>query len=205
MSQPNHSRTVAKSLFAVVAMFAFGFAMVPLYEVFCDITGLNGKTGGRYTVEDQQELKADESRLIRVQFITQNNENMPWEFKPLVHELKVHPGELTAVNFYARNPTSKPMTAQAVPSLSPSRGIDYFHKTECFCFERQTLAGNEEINMPLRFVVDKALPKDVTVLTLSYTIFDLEAISFTESDANIVAFVSDFENSTIFDLVDLDS
>lgn len=183
MSKPNHNKTVAKSLLAVVAMFAFGFAMVPLYEVFCDITGLNGKTNGRYTISEQQELEADQSRVVRVQFITHNNENMPWEFKPMVHELKVHPGELTAVDFYARNTTSQSMTAQAVPSLSPSRGTDYFHKTECFCFEKQTLAANEDIKMPLRFVVDKALPKDVRVLTLSYTIFDLEAIGGTDKVA----------------------
>lgn len=178
MSQatPNHKRTVLKSLLAVVGMFGFGFAMVPLYDVFCDITGLNGKTGGRYEQTAAESMEVDQSRVVRVQFTTSNNENMPWEFRPMVHEIKVNPGELTEVNFFAKNTTGNTMVAQAVPSLSPSRGTDYFHKTECFCFNQQALKSNEEILMPMRFVVDPALPKDVPVLTLSYTLFDTTEI-----------------------------
>jgi len=172
MSQVDHSKTVLKSLLAVVGMFAFGFALVPLYDVFCDITGINGKTGGRVEVSELAEQKVDKSRMVRVQFITHNNEDMPWEFRPTVTEIKVHPGELTAVDFFARNTTSKSMTGQAVPSLSPSQGTDYFHKTECFCFNSQTLAAKEEVLMPLRFVVDEALPEHLKTLTLSYTLFD---------------------------------
>lgn len=175
MSNSANLKTVKKSLFAVVAMFAFGFAMVPLYDVFCDITGLNGKTSGPVELSKAEAMKVDSGRLVRVQFTTQNNEEMPWEFEPMVHEIKVHPGELTAVEFVARNKTLNTMTAQAVPSLSPSRGADYFHKTECFCFNQQTLAANEEVLMPLRFVVDEALPGDLKVLTLSYTLFDISA------------------------------
>ncbi|MDX1452607.1 MAG: cytochrome c oxidase assembly protein [Oleiphilaceae bacterium] len=174
-TEVKHRRTVLKSLFAVMAMFAFGFAMVPLYDVFCDITGLNGKTGGRYEMADKP-MEVDESRQVRVQFTTSNNEEMPWEFRPLVHEMKVHPGEMVKVDFYARNPTNQKMIAQAVPSLSPSRGTDYFHKTECFCFNQQELGPKEDINMPLIFVVDTALPEDVPVLTLSYTLFDQTAM-----------------------------
>lgn len=171
MSEQNpHLSTIKKSLIAVVGMFAFGFAMVPLYDVFCDITGLNGKTSGRYEVTEP--MVVDENRQVRVQFITHNNESMPWEFKPVKSEIKVNPGEMIQVDFYARNPTSETMTAQAVPSLSPSRGTDYFHKTECFCFNQQVLEPNEEVLMPLIFVVDAALPKDLSVLTLSYTLFD---------------------------------
>lgn len=181
MSEPSqkpkgHQRTVIKSLLAVVGMFGFGFALVPLYDVFCDITGLNGKTNGRYELTDTT-LQVDESRTVRVQFVTQNNENMPWEFRPVVTEIKVHPGELTEVDFFARNPTGRQMTAQAVPSLSPSLGTNYFHKTECFCFNQQVLAAKEEVLMPLRFVVDKALPEELKVLTLSYTLFDQTALS----------------------------
>ncbi len=166
-----HRKTIIKSLAAVVAMFAFGFALVPLYDVFCELTGINGKTSGRYELGDTQ-LEVDETREVRVQFVTQNNENMPWEFRPTVAEIKVHPGELVQVDFFARNPTTKAMVAQAVPSLSPSQGIDYFHKTECFCFTQQRLEAKEEVLMPLIFVVDKALPADLKVLTLSYTLFD---------------------------------
>ncbi|TNC81419.1 MAG: cytochrome c oxidase assembly protein [Oleiphilus sp.] len=170
--EKSHNKTVYKLLFAVIGMFAFGFALVPLYDVFCEITGINGKTQGRYEVTDAKVLEVDESREVRVQFITHNNENMPWEFRPVVAEIKVHPGELTSVDFYAKNTTSRTMTAQAVPSLSPSRGVDYFHKTECFCFNQQKLEAQEEVLMPLRFVVDKALPDELKVLTLSYTLFD---------------------------------
>ncbi len=171
----SHRRTVIKSLFAVCGMFAFGFAMVPLYDVFCDITGLNGKTGGRYELGEVRP-EVDLSRQVRVQFTTSNNENMPWEFRPVKNEIRVHPGEIVKVDFYARNPTSHRMIAQAVPSLSPSRGTDYFHKTECFCFNQQELGPNEEVNMPLIFVVDTALPNDLPVLTLSYTLFDQTAL-----------------------------
>ncbi|KZY61745.1 cytochrome C oxidase assembly protein [Oleiphilus sp. HI0071] len=165
-------RTVLKSLFAVVAMFGFGFAMVPLYDVFCDITGLNGKTSGRYDASLVEEHIVDAERQVRVQFVTQNNENMPWEFRPVDYQVSVHPGAMIAVDFYAKNPTSKPMVAQAVPSLSPSEGTDFFHKTECFCFNRQVLKPGEEVLMPLRFVVDESLPEHLGTLTLSYTLFD---------------------------------
>lgn len=172
MTSQGNKKTVLKSLFAVVAMFGFGFALVPLYDVFCDITGLNGKTSGRYAQEKASAHVVDSSRAVRVQFVTQTNEQMPWDFKPVNHQVEVHPGELVAVDFYARNPTGKPMVAQAVPSLSPSEGADYFHKTECFCFSRQVLAAGEEVLMPLRFVVDEALPEHLGTLTLSYTLFD---------------------------------
>lgn len=164
-------KVVWKSVFAVVAMFGFGFALVPLYDVFCEWTGINGKTQGRYA-EDVSQLSVDESRSVRVQFVTQTNEGMPWEFRPTVSEVRVHPGQVMRVDFFARNPTDHLMTAQAVPSLSPSQGTDYFHKTECFCFSQQVLASQEEVLMPLIFVVDKALPKELKVLTLSYTLFE---------------------------------
>ncbi len=170
-AQMNHRRTVIKSVLIVLGMFGFGFAMVPLYDVFCDITGLNGKTSGRYELGERP-LQVDESRQIRVQFVTQNNDGMPWEFRPTVTEIKVHPGELIQVDFYAKNPTARRMVAQAVPSLSPSQGTDYFHKTECFCFNQQILEAGEDTLMPLIFVVDTALPEHLRVLTLSYTLFD---------------------------------
>lgn len=171
--QTNHSKTVFKSVLAVVAMFGFGFALVPLYEVFCELTGINGKTNGRVEANRLDNLEADLSRSVRVQFITHNNESMPWQFKPMQYELVVHPGQMVEARFFARNRSNQEMTAQAVPSLSPSQGTNYFHKTECFCFNSQTLAANESIEMPLRFVVDPALPKELSVLTLSYTLFDI--------------------------------
>jgi len=170
-SQSKNKRTVLIALGVVVAMFGFGFALVPLYNVFCELTGINGKTGPKYVLQSG-ELDADLTRVIKVQFVTQNNDSMPWYFKPEITQVEVHPGEVMQVDFIARNPTSIDMVAQAVPSLSPNEGTDYFHKVECFCFTQQALKAGEETRMPLRFVVDKDLPEYLTKLTLSYTLFD---------------------------------
>lgn len=165
-----NSRLAVKLMAATVAMFAFGFALVPIYDVFCEITGLNGKTGGRYEAVD---VAVDENRVVTVQFVARNNGGMSWEFGPEVSQIQVHPGEMAEVNFYARNPSANTMIAQAIPSVSPSRGAEYLRKTECFCFNQQELAAGEEISMPLLFFVDQDLPKDVSKLTLSYTLFDI--------------------------------
>lgn len=144
--------------------------MPPLYILFCEITGLNGKTGGPYTAV---EARVDTERSIRVQFVATNNENMPWEFRPSNQEIKVHPGAATTITYYAKNPTDKPMMAQAVPSLVPYNAADYFHKTECFCFNQQELAPGEEAELALQFIVDQDLPPQVRTITLSYTLFDV--------------------------------
>ena len=163
--------TVAKLLVVVVAMFAFVFVvMVPLYNVLCDALGINGKTGSRYTAV---QVQVDHSRRVTVQFVATNNGDMPWEFAPSTGVMKVHPGALNETIFLARNPLSRPMVAQAVPSISPSRAAQYFHKTECFCFNQQSLDGGQSAELPLRFIVDQALPRDIGTITLSYTIFDV--------------------------------
>ena len=170
----SHSRLTAKLLLGVVGMFAFGFALVPLYDVFCEITGLNGKTGGQYSYEASQ-VEVDESRLMTIQFRAMNNAGMSWQFEPAVREIQVHPGEMNEVTFYARNPSGEAMVGQAVPSVSPFRAADYLRKTECFCFNQQTLAAGQDIDMPLLFFIDQDIPEDVTKLTLSYTLFDVTA------------------------------
>jgi cytochrome c oxidase assembly protein subunit 11 len=167
----NEKRLVLRLLGVVVGMFAFGFALVPLYDVFCEITGANGKTAGKFTVTQAQ--KIDKQRVVTIQFLTNNNADMPWEFRPKKRMLKVHPGELNSTAFYVRNPANKTMVAQAVPSVSPFHAAEYLHKTECFCFDQQQLAQGEEMDMPLRFIIDADLPKDVNTLTLSYTLFDV--------------------------------
>jgi cytochrome c oxidase assembly protein subunit 11 len=164
-------RLVLRLVGVVVGMFAFGFALVPLYDVFCEITGANGKTAGQYT--DAQVQEVDTSREITIQFLTNNNADMPWEFRPAVRKLVVHPGEVNATEFYARNPSLKKMMGQAIPSVTPFHAAEYLHKTECFCFDQQQLAGGEAIDMPLQFIIDSDLPDDVTTLTLSYTLFDV--------------------------------
>jgi len=163
-------RVVGWCLASVAGMFAFGFALVPLYDVFCDITGINGKTSGRY--ESTELTTPDMSRTIKVQFLAQNGPDMPWVFRPVERSVEVHPGEAITVNFYAENPTDRDMVGQAVPSLSPSEGTLYFHKTECFCFNQQPLAAGESTEMPLVFIVDRDLPSYISKLTLSYTLYD---------------------------------
>ena len=166
------TRTVAKLSIVVVAMFAFVFVvMVPLYDVLCDALGINGKTSGeRYQVVD---AAVDTSREIRIQFVASNNAGMQWEFRPTQSVMRIHPGGVNDTMFYAKNPLTKDMVAQAIPSVSPARAAEYFHKTECFCFNQQPLAGGEQAEMPLQFIVDQDLPADIKTITLSYTLFDV--------------------------------
>jgi len=171
------NRKVVKRLaVAAVAMFGFGFALVPLYDVFCDITGINGKTG-RIELEAALAQKVDEDRLVTVEFLATVHSDLPWEFKPMVRKIKVHPGEVTEVNYFAMNKTDKPVTGQAVPSLAPGLAAKYFNKTECFCFTRQSLGPREGKKMPLRFVVDPALPAEVRTVSLSYTFYQAETVA----------------------------
>ena len=175
LSQDPTTDTVAKLGAVAVAMFAFVFVvMVPLYNVLCDALGINGKTSSEaYTSVVAQ---VDESRSVKVQFVATNNDGMPWAFSPDVTEMVVHPGAANDTVFFAANPTANAMIAQAIPSVSPSRAAEYFHKTECFCFEQQPLDGNSEAEMPLQFIVDQELPADIKTITLSYTLFDVTAL-----------------------------
>ena len=159
----------------VVSMFVFAiFIMPPLYDLFCDITGLNGKTANSaYQAEGINELGVDTSRTIKVQFIASNNENMPWEFRPGTTTVQVHPGESKVIHYFAHNTTGQYMVAQAVPSVVPYKAAAYFHKTECFCFNQQPLAAGETAELGLSFIVDLDIPKHVNTITLSYTLFDI--------------------------------
>lgn len=167
------AKTTKKLLLVVVAMFGFGFALVPLYDVFCDITGLNGKTAT--TAASVNEAGIDESRLVTVQFLSRTAKGIPWQFAPMVNEVKVHPGEMKLVKFYAKNESVNDIIGQAVPSVSPGRAAIYFQKIECFCFNQQPLKASEDIEMALQFYVDPELPEDVSTLTLSYTLYDVTA------------------------------
>ena len=164
--------TSAKLAGVAVLMFAFVFVvMVPLYNVLCDALGINGKTSGQaYTAV---QAGVDENRTVTIQFIATNNEGMPWEFAPTATVMKVHPGAVNDTVFFARNPMPEAMVAQAIPSVSPARAAEYFHKTECFCFNQQPLDGETSAEMPLQFIVDQGLPRDIKTITLSYTIFDV--------------------------------
>jgi cytochrome c oxidase assembly protein subunit 11 len=165
------NKLVGKLLVIVIAMFAFVFVvMVPLYDVLCDALGINGKTGGRY---EAVVAEVDSSRTIKVQFLTRNNDGMVWEFQPEAKVIRVHPGEIQQTVFLARNVAQHDMVAQAIPSISPARAAAYFNKTECFCFNQQSLTAGESADLPLRFIVDQDLPRDISTITLSYTLFDV--------------------------------
>ncbi|XQE67098.1 cytochrome c oxidase assembly protein [Pseudomonas sp. P3C3] len=167
----DNRRLVVRLLMVVAGMFAFGFALVPIYDVMCQAFGINGKTAGAY----QGSQTVDETRQVRVQFLATNAAGMVWEFGPQADELVVNPGQPSDMLFVAHNPTDKPMTAQAIPSVAPSKAAAFFHKTECFCFTQQVLQPGERIEMPVRFIVDRDLPKEVKHLTLAYTLFDITA------------------------------
>ena len=164
------SKTAGKLALIAIAMFGFGYAMVPIYNVFCDITGLNGKTGV-ISASDAEKTAVDQNRLVTVQFDTNVNDELPWEFKASAHEVSVHPGKATDVIFVVKNKTDQQVIGQAIPSVAPAQASLYFNKTECFCFTQQTLAPNERKEMLVRFVVDPELPEKISTVTLSYTFF----------------------------------
>jgi len=167
------TRLTFRLLLAAAGMFAFAvFLMPPLYDAFCEVTGIGGKTGGAYSPAD---AGVDETRTVKVQFVATNNGEMPWQFEPLTYQVAVHPGAATPVRFYARNDTDRDMVAQAIPSITPFQAAKYFHKTECFCFHRQALRAGADAELPLVFIVDRDLPRSVNTITLSYTLFDVTA------------------------------
>ncbi|VAW59723.1 Cytochrome oxidase biogenesis protein Cox11-CtaG, copper delivery to Cox1 [hydrothermal vent metagenome] len=167
--QPTTRRIIGKLVLLVVVMFGFGFALVPLYDVFCDVTGLNGKTGGKVNFTSAPVV--DEKRLVKVTFLASLNESMPWKFRPQQTSVEVHPGQPTTITYIAKNNASYTITGQAVPSVAPGLAAAYFQKTECFCFTQQALKPGEEKVMPVTFIVDSQLPEDMNELTLSYTFF----------------------------------
>lgn len=154
-------------------MFGFGFALVPLYDIFCDITGLNGKTG-RVEASIVEFSQVDTSRTIEVRFIASTNTGLPWSFEPVVKKMEVHPGKLYEAMYQVRSTTGKTTTGQAVPSVSPGLAAEHFNKTECFCFTQQVLAGFEEREMPIRFIIDNAISENIEQITLSYTFFSVD-------------------------------
>ena len=158
----------------VVLMFGFGFALVPLYNLLCQVTGtqsiaLRAETGRQLVASSE----VDESRWVTVKFDATVNPNLPWDFKPTVAKMRVHPGQVYEVNFEANNRSSSSITGQAIPSVAPWQATAFFNKLECFCFNRQTLDGNERTDMPLRFMVSADLPTDIHSLTLSYSFMRL--------------------------------
>jgi cytochrome c oxidase assembly protein subunit 11 len=157
-------------LIMAVAMFGFGFLLVPIYDAFCEITGLGGKTNSIAATDVSTEV--DQNREINLEFVTTVNQYAPWTFESQVKEMTVHPGGMYEAIFIARNLTNETKIAQAVPSVAPQLAAKHFRKLECFCFTPQEFAPGEEKEMPVRFIVDSDLPDYIDTITLSYTFFD---------------------------------
>jgi cytochrome c oxidase assembly protein subunit 11 len=172
--QSKNRRTTWLLVGMVVLMFGFGFALVPLYNLLCQVTGTQSialrAEAGKTEVLAQG---IDESRLVTVKFDSTVNPDLPWDFAPAIPMLEVHPGQIYEVNFSAKNRSSASVTGQAIPSVAPWQATAYFHKLECFCFNRQSLDGNQHADMPLRFMVSPELPKEINSLTLSYSFMRL--------------------------------
>ena len=154
-------------------MFGFGFALVPLYDVFCDITGINGKTG-RVEASAINVEQVDTSRTIEVRFLANTNAGLPWSFEPVQKKMAVHPGKLYEALYRVRNTSRQTTTGQAIPSVSPGLAAEHFNKTECFCFSKQELTGLEAREMPLRFIIDSEISENIEQITLSYTFFSVD-------------------------------
>lgn len=168
MFSAENKQMLRKLAVFVAVMFAFGFALVPVYKKICEVTGVNDFM----RPEQVKNTQIDASRSVKIEFDA-NTRNLPWTFKPEVSTLTVHPGELTTVIYDVTNTTARDMIGQAIPSYGPTQAAEHFKKLECFCFAKQTFVANESRRMPVVFMVDPELPKDINTITLSYTFFEM--------------------------------
>jgi len=181
MMDRENLRMVRKLVVVTIGMFAFGYALIPIYKHICELTGINilsltegqipgnGKTGGAAALPANSQV--DKSRTITVEFDA--NARGPWDFKPAQSSIEVHPGELNTVMYEFQNTQNRRMAAQAIPSYAPRQAAAHFNKLECFCFSQYTLDPGEKKSWPVAFVIDPKLSKDVTTITLSYTFFEV--------------------------------
>ncbi len=166
--QAANRRLSTRLAIVAVGMFGFGFALVPFYNEICAALGIN-------SIEQKSEAvntQVDRSRTVTIE-LDSNAHNMAWRFKPLVNHVSVHPGELTTVEYEVVNVRDVPVTGQAVPSYGPQIAGRYFKKLDCFCFTQQTLQPGETRRMPVTFVVDPKVPKDMSSIAVSYTFFEV--------------------------------
>jgi len=153
-----------------VAMFGFGYALVPFYLKICEVTGVNRVM----KADEVANTQIDMARCVTIEFDSNLRSNLPWTFRPLQTNVRIHPGELTTVMYEIRNNSGRAVTGQAIPSYGPQAAGRYFKKLDCFCFTQQTLQPGEVRRMPVAFVIEKGLPDDVNTITLSYTFFEVE-------------------------------
>lgn len=176
MKSPHTTRRSNKKLVfwlfcLVIGMFLFGYALVPLYNILCNVLNINGKTNSSSI---KNTTLIDKSRSITVQFLATNNANLPWTFYPKTKKIKIHPGENVKLAYFAKNNSNHTMTVQAIPSVTPGLAATHLKKTECFCFNQQTLKAHQSMDMPLIFHLDNKLPKNIHEVTLSYTLFEVK-------------------------------
>lgn len=167
-----NKKTLKQYMLVAVMMFGFGFALWPIYNVFCEITGLNGKTNQSQT-RSMEAMQADfnPDRWVKISFDATVNSQLNWSFRPKEFEIQARPGELTEFYYVAKNLSDKAIVGNAVPSVAPGKASLYFNKTECFCFTEQLLLPGEEKEMLVRFIIDPLMPDDISVLTLSYAVY----------------------------------
>lgn len=172
VSAPNR-RMLKKLLVVALGMFGFGFALVPFYNKICEVAGLRDVWQPGEADAAAVNTQIDPTRKVTIEFDS-NVRMLPWTFKPKASSMEVHPGELTQMVYEVKNTLAEPVTGQAVPSYGPRQAALYFKKLQCFCFTQQTLAPGEVREMPVVFVVDSSLPKDINTITLSYTFFRVD-------------------------------
>lgn len=181
----SHGRLIGRLVLLVAAAFAFGFALVPLYNVLCEATGFNGKTGDRKAIREgigvgglttsvAAPSRIDATRTVTVEFTGTVMPGLPWDMRPLTTSLDLHPGELQQVKYLVRNTSDRPIVGQAVPSVTPGQAAQHFEKLDCFCFAQQTFAPGEARELPLTFIVKPEIDRDIRNITLSYAFFSVD-------------------------------
>ncbi len=173
VASASNQRMLKKLLVVALGMFGFGFALVPLYEKMCEVAGLRNVWQPGQAEASAVNSQVDLTRTVTIEFDS-NTRMLPWTFKPMASSVEIHPGELIQMVYEVRNTQNEPVTGQAVPSYGPRLAAQYFRKLDCFCFTQQTLAAGEVRQMPVVFVIDPDLPKDVNTITLSYTFFRVD-------------------------------
>ena len=171
----SNKKLVAGLALAVVAMFGFGYALVPLYDLFCEITGIGGKPAIAAVQDSDPTLTVDASRDVTVEFTYTSNYGLAWKVKPQVRKMKAVPGKIYQIDYAVKNELPRDVIGQAIPSVTPGAAAKHLVKIECFCFEQQKLAAAEEKDMPVRFYVDSQLSKDINTITLSYSFFEVKS------------------------------
>jgi cytochrome c oxidase assembly protein subunit 11 len=166
-----NKKMLGKLVVVAVAMFGFGYALIPVYKQMCEVLGINVLTQKDGMAVRDENTQVDKSRTITI--VLDGNAQGPWRFRPVQRSIDVHPGELATVMYEVVNTQARTVQAQALPSYAPQSATPHFKKVECFCFKQQTMGPNEARQMPVVFFIDPALPREVKTITLSYTFFEI--------------------------------